>query len=96
MSVKDISSLKPLTEGQMKKCDKITSLLLELKRSGVHPIVIDGGGGNGLQFVRCSQSEMWDVGEILLDGDREEIQELNALIYGHDKYWEYKVDCIVP
>ena len=86
-------SLKELTPSQMEKCEKITRLILELKRSGVHPIVIDGGGGNGMQFIRCSLFEKVDIGEDILNGDYSDIKEF---IYSPDNYYKYSVDYLVP
>lgn len=86
-------TLKPLTEKQEVKCDKIISLLLELKKEGVHPIVIDGGGGSGLEFIRCSKSELVDIGDELLDTRSDEIRDY---IYTPNKTWEVTVDYLVP
>ena len=86
-------TLKPLTEKQEDKCDKIISLLLELKKEGVHPIVIDGGGGSGLEFIRCSKSELVDIGDELLDTRSDEIRDY---IYTPNRTWEVTVDYLVP
>lgn len=86
-------TLKPLTEKQENKCDKIISLLLELKKEGVHPIIIDGGGGSGLEFIRCSKSEMVDIGDELLDTRGDEIRDY---IYTPNRTWEVTVDYLVP
>lgn len=86
-------TLKPLTEKQEDKCDKIISLLLELKKEGVHPIVIDGGGGSGLEFIRCSKSELVDIGDELLDTRNDEIRDY---IYTPNGTWKVTVDYLVP
>ncbi len=86
--------IKELTELQKRKADKITQLLIELKKSGVYPIVIDGGGGSGIEFVRCK--DMMKFGEIILDGEQEERNELRDYIYSPEKYYQYSVDYIVP
>lgn len=86
-------TLKPLTEKQEYKCDKIISLLLELKKEGVHPIIIDGGGGSGLEFIRCSKSELVDIGDELLDTRSDEIRDY---IYTPNRTWEVTVDYLVP
>lgn len=86
-------TLKPLTEKQEVKCNKIISLLLELKKEGVHPIIIDGGGGSGLEFIRCSKSELVDIGDELLDTRSDEIRDN---IYTPNKTWEVTVDYLVP
>lgn len=91
--MKEIKSLKPLTKAQEAKCDKIISLLLELKKSGVHPIVIDGGGGSGLEFIRCAASDKWDVGEKILNGNQTEI---NDFIYTPNKTWNVPIDTLAP
>lgn len=87
-------NIKELTKIQKEKADKITQLILELKKSGVYPVIIDGGGGSGIEFVRCG--DMMKFGEIILDGSQEERNELMEYIYSPEKYYEYSVDCIVP
>lgn len=86
-------TLKPLTEKQESKCDKIITMLLELKKEGVHPIIIDGGGGSGLEFIRCSKSELVDIGDELLDRRNDEIRDY---IYTPNGTWKVTVDCLVP
>lgn len=90
----DYKTLKFLTEEQEKKCDKIITLLRELKKSGVHPIVIDGGGGAGLSFIRCSKSELVDIGDDLLSSSHND--EIDEYIYNPTKSWEVCIDYIVP
>ena len=75
--------IKELTELQKKKADKITQLIIELKKSGVYPIIIDGGGGSSIEFVRCK--DMMKFGEIILDGEQEERNELSDYIYSPEK-----------
>lgn len=91
-----IDSLKCLTKSQQKKADKITELLLELKKSGVHPIVIDGGGGDGIQFVRCSVKDLIDVGDLILNGFSNDRIELENYIYSPNGYYKYNIDYLVP
>ena len=86
--------IKELTKLQKQKADKITQLIIELKKSGVYPIVIDGGGGSGIEFVRCK--DMKKFGEIILDGEQEERNELRDYIYSPEKYYEYSVDYMTP
>lgn len=86
-------TLKPLTKKQESKCDKIISMLLELKKEGVHPIIIDGGGGSGLEFIRCSTSELVDIGNELLDTRNNEIKDY---IYTPNGTWKVTVDYLVP
>ena len=47
----DYKTLKELTPSQKEKAEKITSLILELQKSGVYPLIIDGGGGSGIEFM---------------------------------------------
>lgn len=91
----EYETLKPLTEAQEKKCDKIITLLRELKKSGVHPIVIDGGGGAGINFIRCSKSDLVSIGEEILDNGGFD-SEFDEYIYTPTKSWEVTVDYIVP
>lgn len=91
----EYESLKPLTEAQEKKCDKVIALLIELKKSGVHPIIIDGGGGAGIDFIRCSKSDLVSIGEEILDSGGQR-SELDEYIYTPTKSWEVNVDYLVP
>lgn len=88
--------IKELTAEQKKKADHIVSLLRELKNSGVHPIVIDGGGGSGLQFVRCKKEDLWEFGEIVLSSDIEARRELDYYIYTPEKSCDVVIDTLVP
>lgn len=91
----EYETLKPLTEAQEKKCDKVIALLIELKKSGVHPIIIDGGGGAGIDFIRCSKNDLVNIGEeILVTGGHG--SELGEYIYTPTKSWEVNVDYLVP
>lgn len=90
-----IDSLKCLTKSQQKKADKITELLLELKKSGVHPIVIDGGGGDGIQFVRCSVKDLINVKDLILNGFSNDRIELENYIYRPNGYYKYNIDYLV-
>ena len=89
-------SLKELTPSQMRKAETITKLTLELSKAGVHPIVVDGGGGCGVQFIRCSEDDLSTIGEILLSHQFELIEELNEFIYSPKDYYKYAIDYIVP
>ena len=91
----EYETLKPLTEAQEKKCDKVIALLIELKKSGVHPIIIDGGGGAGIDFIRCSKSDLVSIGEEILDSGGQR-SELDEYIYTPTKSWEVNVDYLVP
>ena len=48
-------NIKHLTKTQKRKADKIIKLLSELRKDSVFPLVIDGGGGDGLSFIRCKK-----------------------------------------
>lgn len=87
------TTLKELTPMQKAKAKRITDWLVELKNQGVHPIVIDGGGGSGLQFVRCSMEDLANIGEDILNF---EMGEEEALIYAPDKHQMYTIDYLVP
>lgn len=89
----EINSLKLLTNSQQIKAEKITELLLELKKSGVYPIIVDGGGGNGIQFIRCSKDELSTVGDLILEGN---IKDVDDYIYSPKDYYKYTVDYLVP
>lgn len=86
--------VKELTKEQKKKADRIIELLRQLKRNGVHPVVIDGGGGSGIDFVRCD--DMQEFGNIVLSSDIECGQELGEFIYSPNKNYEVTIDYIVP
>ena len=88
--------INELSKQQKQKADKIIELLLELKKVNVHPVVIDGGGGSGLNFVRCPAKDMWEFGEIILSSDQERRKEVEGFIYTPDKSWEVTIDNIVP
>ena len=88
--------LKELTNKQKEKADKIIELLIELKKSGVHPLVLDGGGGSGLEFIRCSMEDKWEIGEILLGHDFDKIDEIKDVIYTPKNYGRVNIDYIVP
>lgn len=87
--------MKYLTKEQERKADKIVELLRELKKSGVHPLIIDGGGGAGLSFVRCSKEELNELADIILDSDFDKRQEVEEYIYDPDKTWEVIVETLV-
>lgn len=89
----EINSLKLLTNSQQIKAEKITELLIELKKSGVYPIIVDGGGGNGIQFIRCSKDDLSTVGDLILEGN---IKDVDDYIYSPKDYYKYTVDYLVP
>lgn len=89
----EINSLKLLTNSQQIKAEKITELLLELKKSGVYPIIVDGGGSNGIQFIRCSKDDLSTVGDLILEGN---IKDVDDYIYSPKDYYKYTVDYLVP
>lgn len=87
-----MEKVKELTDEQKKKCDKIIKLLAELHKESVFPLVIDGGGGDGLSFIRAKKQDMWEIGEEILNDSfayRDEIYK------PHDSY-KYTIDCLVP
>ena len=89
----DYKTLKELTPSQKEKAEKITSLMLELKKSGVHPIIIDGGGGSGIEFIRCSVDERCDIGEEILNNPNSDV---TYYIYSSKNFYKYTVDVLVP
>lgn len=88
--------MKYLTKKQERKADKIVELLRELKKSGVYPLIIDGGGGAGLSFVRCSKDEFNEVANIILDSSSERGNEVRDYIYNPNKTWEVSIETLVP
>ena len=88
--------MKYLTKAQERKADKIVELLRELKKSGVYPLIIDGGGGAGLSFVRCSKNEFNEVADIILGSDFDKIREVEDYIYHPNKTWEVPIEILVP
>ena len=96
MKAEDIKSLEELTLEQMKKCDKVVKLLIELEEQGVHPFILDGGGGNGLSFVRCADSDMYDIGEIFTDNPREARVIDDEYVYTPAKSIHAKIPTWVP
>ena len=86
--------IKELTKEQKKKADRIIEFLLKLKKDGVHPIVIDGGGGSGIEFVRCK--DMQEFGDIVLSDDIEYKKKLDEFIYSPHKTNEVTIDYIIP
>ena len=89
----DYKTLKELTPSQKEKADKITSLMLELKKSGVHPLIIDGGGGSGIEFIRCSVDDKYSIGEEILNNPSSEV---TSFIYSPNNFYKYTVDVLVP
>lgn len=89
----DYKTLKELTPLQKEKAEQITSLILELQKSGVHPLIIDGGGGSGIEFIRCSKEDRYSIGEELLKNPNSEV---SYFIYSPKNYYKYNVDVLVP
>jgi diaminopimelate decarboxylase len=88
--------MKYLTKEQERKADKIVELLRELKKSGVHPLIIDGGGGAGISFVRCSNNEFNELADIILGSDFDKRSEVEEYIYEPNKTWEVPIETLVP
>lgn len=86
--------IKELTKEQKKKADRIIEFLLKLKKDGVYPVVIDGGGGSGIEFVRCE--DMQEFGDIVLSNDIEYKEKIAQFIYSPHKTNEVTIDYIVP
>ena len=87
--------LKELTNKQKEKADKIIELLIELKKSGVHPLVLDGRWGFGLEFIRCSKEDKFEVCKILLGHDFEKISEIKDVIYTPNNFNKVYIDYII-
>ena len=96
MKAEEIKSLEELTLKQMKKCDKVVKLLIELEKEGVHPFILDGGGGSGLQFIRCADSDMYDIGEIFTDNPREARVIEDEYVYAPVNFFHAKIPTWVP
>lgn len=60
--------IKELTPAQKAKADKVAKLLDELKKSGVHIMCVDGGGGGSLSFARVPKSDRLAFGEEVIAG----------------------------
>jgi len=88
--------MKYLTKEQERKADKIVELLRELKKSGVHPLIIDGGGGAGISFVRCPKDEFNELADIILGSDFDKRSEVEEYIYEPNKTWEVPIETLVP
>lgn len=88
--------MKYLTKEQERKADKIVELLRELKKSGVHPLIIDGGGGAGISFFRGSNDEFNEMADIILGSDFDKRQEVRDYIYDPNKTWEVPIETLVP
>ena len=86
--------IKELTKKQKKKADRIIDILLKLKKDGVHPLIIDGGGGSGIEFVRCN--DMQEYGDLILTNNIELRKNIDQFIYSPLKTNEVTVDYLVP
>ena len=91
-----VFEMKELTKSQQKKADKIVQLLLELQKENVWPVVIDGGGGSGLEFYSCSKSNRNDVENIFLDYDFEKLQLVKDYLYTPNKTWNAPIPTVIP
>lgn len=85
-----------LTKSQKKKADKIVQLLLELQKENVWPVVIDGGGGAGLEFYCCSKSNRDNVELAFFDFESEKLHLVKDYLYTPDKTWNATIPTIVP
>lgn len=88
--------MKELTKSQQKKADKIVQLLLELQKEKVWPVVIDGGGGDGLQFYCCSKSNRDNVENTFLGCDFEKTNLVRDYLYTPDKTWYAPIPTVIP
>lgn len=89
--------VKELTKTQKAKVDKINSLLTDLRKDGVFPYVIDGGGGSGLSFIRSRRSDCMEIGDILLGSpSTDEYQEIHDKLYRAPEAYDNTIDYIVP
>ena len=89
--------LKKLTKKQRSIADRVVKLLIELEKQGVHPIIIDGGGGDGLSFVRCPDEDMFDFGSAITEEGpyiRTEITE--QFVYSPENTFNAAVSVFVP
>lgn len=89
----ETKKVKELTENQKKKCDKIIKLLAELHKESVFPLVIDGGGGDGLSFIRAKKQDIYEIGEEILSNPDSYIFDK---IYQPNDSIKYRVDYLVP
>lgn len=93
-------NIKELTKSQKGIVDEIDRLLLKLYRSGVRPILVDGGGGNGLRFVRCSGEAIQSVEDAFLYNDDIHIGEdsfkIDDFVYEPDNSYKYKIITLAP
>ena len=89
-------SLKMLTPKQVEKCETICNLLYELKKQNVYPLILDGGGGSGLEFIRCNKSDFNEIADVLLDGNFSIVKEVNEYIYTPKNSNKVYIDYLVP
>lgn len=88
----ETKKVRELTDEQKKKCDKIIKLLAELRKESVFPLVIDGGGGDGLSFIRAKKQDMREIGEEILKSPYSYEDE----IYKPKNSCLYTIDYLVP
>lgn len=89
-------SLRLLTPKQVEKCEKICNLLYELKKQNVYPLILDGGGGSGLEFIRCNKSDFNEIADVLLDGNFSIVKEVNEYIYTPKNSNKVYIEYLVP
>ena len=89
-------SLRLLTPKQIEKCETICNLLYELKKQNVFPLIVDGGGGSGLEFIRCNKTDFNDIADVLLSGNFSLIKEINECIYTPENSNKVNVEYLVP
>lgn len=88
--------MKKLKKAQKKKADKIVMLLLELQEEDVWPVVIDGGGGDGLQFYSCKKDNTNNVEESMLNQSSDRTQIIKEYVYAPNNTIMAKIPTIIP
>lgn len=97
---KSNKEIRELTNSQVAIVDEIDRLLLKLYKAGVRPILVDGGGGNGLRFVRCSGQAIRSIEEayftngMICIGD--DTYKLDDFVYDPINSSKYKITTINP
>lgn len=89
-----------LTNSQIGMVDEIDRLLLKLYKAGVKPIIVDGGGGNGLRFIRCSNDALDDVCDAILYNEDihigDDVYKVDDFVYNPKNSYKYVVTHLVP
>lgn len=100
MGMSKNKEIKELTKSQIAIVDEIDRLLLKLYKAGVRPILVDGGGGNGLRFVRCSGQAVYAVENAFLYNDLirigDEQFKTDDFVYNPANSYKYKITTINP